>query len=135
MHTHRGLSLGRRRTLLVGTDAAALRFLEYLEELGGLDYEVVGLVGQKQELRGGAMAGRQVIGLVDELQQLVKEYAIDELIFTSGTISHSLEKVGKRWGRKNLRIRMVPVNFDILTNGQVPASVDELPLIEILPKR
>ena len=135
MHTRRGRRLGRRRTLLVGTDATAAAFLGYLEKLGWLDYEVVGLVGQEQEDRGRAVGGKQVVGLADELQQLVQSYAIDELIFTSGTVSYSLAELGKRQGRRNLRIRMVTGSFESLLAGQVPTSADELPLIEISSNR
>ncbi len=134
MCTRLGRRLDERRALLVGTDATARRFLEYLGELGGLEYEIVGLVGQEREQRGGVVAGKQVVGLVDELQQLAQEYAIDELIFTSGTVADALEKAGKFRGRKRVRIRLVAGSFVELLGDWIPGSADELPLIEIFPR-
>ena len=131
VQSHRGRQLVRRRILLVGTDVPMQRFLEHLEQLGGLDYEVVGLVGQDSAHRGGAVAGRQVIGLVDELQQLVQEYAIDELIFTTGTVPYVLENLGKHKEGRALRIRMVPEAFTDLLGDWAPTTAEELPLIEI----
>jgi len=129
----RARHLGRWRTLLVGTDRTAVEFMECLENLEDQPYEVIGLVGQAPEWRGREVAGKQVIGLADELQQLVREYDIDQLIFTSGTVSLSLAQLGRRWGRKKLRICMVPGSFS--SKDQTQASADQLPLIEIAPRR
>ena len=128
-------TLDRRRTLIVGTDAAAQRLVTCLNHLGDHPYEVVGLVGETPEQRGGTVADEPVIGLVDELQQLVRDYAIEQLIFTSGAVSLSLSPLGERWGRRNLRICMLPGSFAESGAGPLPTSAAELPLIELAPGR
>ena len=133
--TYRGYRLGQRRTLVVGTDGAVVNLLEYMAKVEGLGFEVVGVVGQESKMRGRMLAGSQVIGLVDELQQLVHEYRIGALIFTSGTIVHSLRKMGKRWGNKRLQIYMLAGNSTDLQAGQAPGGSGKLPLIEVLPRR
>ena len=133
--TYRGYQLGQRRTLVVGTDKAVANLLEYMAIQEGLAFEVVGVVGQEPENRGRMVAGSQVIGLVDELQQLVQEYRIDALIFTSGTIVHSLKKMGKGWRNKKLQIYMLAGNDTDLKAGPVPGGTAHLPLIEVLPRR
>ena len=135
MHTHSGGALARRRILLVGADESATNFLEYLETLSELPCEVVGLVSQEREQQGRMVAGCQVIGVTDDLQQLVQEFAIDALIFTSGAAYHSLEKMGQRWGRKQLRIYLVPEAFERQIEGPSAPTWDELPVVEILPRR
>ena len=133
--TYRGYRLGQRRTLVVGTDEAVESLLNYMASAVGLGFEVVGVVGREPEMRGRMLADSQVIGLVDELQQLVHEYRIDALIFTSGTIVHSLKQMGKGWGTKKLQVYMLAGNGADLQNGQVPRDSTKLPLIEVLPRR
>ena len=131
LHSRRG----RRRTLLVGTDAAAERFVGVLEKLEKPPYELIGLVGEGPEQRGRFVADRPVIGLVDELQRLVRRYEVEQLIFTSATVSLSLDQLEGRWGRRNLRICMLPGTFADVDEEQFPASAGELPLIEIAPEK
>ena len=123
-------SLGRQRILVVGPEPSARDFLEQLATGSARDYDVVGVVGEVPESRGRVVAGKPTIGLVPDLQRLVREYNIAGLVFLPGA-TPSLQEMGKRWGRKHLRIYMIV--GDIGTGGS-PAPT-ELPLIEILPKR
>ena len=122
----------RLRTLLVGTDQAAADFVGYLgQAAGAARYDLIGLVGQDPEQRGRPVAGRPVLGVVDELQDLVRDYEIDQLVFTASTLSLSLEQRGRDWGVKGLRFSMVPVSFAEMVAGRGPKDTAPLPLIEI----
>ncbi len=135
LQTHSGRRLNRRRTLLVGADDEAVRFLEHLERVGGLHYEVIGLVGRDQEERGLLVAGKQVIGLVDDLERLVDQYGIEELIFTSSHIVHSLRLAGEAWRRnRNLQVHLVPGPLNEVLPERQPERFADLPLVEISPK-
>jgi GT2 family glycosyltransferase len=127
---HGGGSFSRQRILVVGPEKPARDFLELLARTGSRDYDVVGVVGEVPESRGRAVAGKPTIGLVPDLQQLVREYDIAGLVFLPGA-TPSLQEMGKRWGRKRLRIYMIAGEI-LVDDAQTPA---ELPLIEILPKR
>ena len=96
-----------------------------------MDGQLIGLVAMEPELRGRMVSGIQVVGLVEELPALVKEYRADELVFTDSTISQSLRQVsGGRW-RQRLRLRLVTGSFAALIEGMTPTSVEDLPLVEI----
>ena len=129
--TSPGLGLGRRRMLVVGADETAVELLDFLRQRSDLEYEVIGLVADTGELRGREISGKQVVGLVGELRQLVREYEVSELVFTSDMVGHALKGAGRRWQRQQLRLRMIPGSFAQLTAGQAYTSVDQLPLIEI----
>ncbi|MDP6984871.1 MAG: hypothetical protein QGG05_17490, partial [Candidatus Latescibacteria bacterium] len=75
------------------------------------------------------VADHPVVGLVDELPGLVKEYDIDELIFTATSVSDALRYATARPAR--LRLRMVSGQVD--ATSPAPTSIDELPLIDIRP--
>ncbi|MEE3258259.1 MAG: hypothetical protein VX293_03525, partial [Candidatus Latescibacterota bacterium] len=94
-------------------------------------YDLIGVVGQASGQRDRPLAGRPVIGLVDELEGLVRDYAIDQLIFTPSTMSLSLEQLGRNWGAKSLRISMVPVSFAEMVASRGTNDAEPLPLIEI----
>ncbi|MFH1568413.1 MAG: glycosyltransferase family 2 protein [Gemmatimonadota bacterium] len=131
-HTSRR-GLGRRRLLVVGTDESARELVAFLAGAGGLDSQLVGLVSLEPELRGGELWGAQVVGTVDELASLVGQYHVDELVFTTATISHALHQLGRR--SRRLRLRLVPGSFARLVEGERPASLDDLPLVEVAPRR
>jgi len=125
----RGLS--RRRILIVGTDAPGVQLAELLRSRQGLDCQLIGLVAMEPELRGRLVSGVQVVGLVEELPALVREYRADQLVFTDSTISQSLRQVrGGRW-RPRPRLRLVTGSFAALVEGLSLNSVDDLPLVEI----
>ncbi len=121
--------LYRRRILLVGTDEEAVAFANYLRELGGLDYYLVGLVGSDRSDRGRLVAGHQVIGLTDELPALVAQYEIDEVVFATGTLGSARRQATGIDGR--VRVRRVPPAFAELLGDWTPGSAEELPLLEV----
>jgi len=131
LRTSSGLRLGRRRSLVIGTDAVAVDFVEYLDNVEGLDFEVVGLISQQPDLRGRSIAGKPVLGVMHELQKLVREYNIDDLVFTSGTISDFLQEAHRGWRSPKLRLCMVPESFAELVRTRRPSSMADMPLIEI----
>ena len=130
-----GRRVGARRTLIVGTDSSAVQFLDFLQESGGLDCKLAGVVSADREEVGSMVSGHQVIGSIDDLPQLLKDGDFDDLIFTSGTISHSLRSAGSGRRLRRLRLRMVPGTFSELVRDSNATSMDDLPLIEITPRR
>ncbi|MBT6618972.1 MAG: glycosyltransferase, partial [Gemmatimonadetes bacterium] len=93
---------GRLRTLLVGTDQTAADFVDYLgQKAGAARYDLIGLVGQDPEQRGRPVAGRPVLGMLGQLEELVRDYEIEQLVFTPSTMSLSLEQMGRDWGGKS----------------------------------
>ena len=125
---NRGGQLGRQRILVVGHEAAAREFLELLASTEACKYEAIGVVGELPESRGRAVAGKPILGLVEDLGRLASQYNIGGLVFLPGA-TPSLQEMGQRWGRKHLRIYMVVGD---IANTEPSTG---LPLIEILPKR
>ena len=135
MHTQRGRRLGRRRVMLVGTDVEAQELLQYLQDVGGLDCEVTGIIAIDRARVGEVVAGTRVIGGVEELPRLVKEYNAEELLFTSQTIAHSLHRVGRGFAARQLRLRIIPASFREFVEAAEPRSLDDLPLVEVSAHR
>ena len=122
---------GRLRTLLVGTDAAAVDFVEQLERAGMAHCNLIGVVGEAPQQRGHPLAGRPVIGDVGELEELVNDFAIDHLVFTPSAMASFLEQPVQSRGARDLRVSMVPVAFAEMVVDRGAYDSASLPLVEI----
>jgi FlaA1/EpsC-like NDP-sugar epimerase len=128
-----GRRLGRRRILVVGTDAAARQFVERLTAWGGLDSQIIGFAGDSGE-RGRAIAGAPVVGLVEDVIALAGEYDVDELVFTPASVADALRHA--RTGTRRRRLRQLLLTGDLPgPEAPPPESVDDLPLLEIAAGR
>jgi len=122
---------GRLRTLLVGTDAVAVDFVEQLERAGMAYCNLIGVVGEAPHQRGRPLAGRPVIGDVGELEGLVNDFAIDHLVFTPSAMASFLEQPVQTRGARDLRVSMVPIAFAEMVADRGAYDSASLPLVEI----
>lgn len=122
---------GRLRTLLVGTDAVAVDFVEQLERAGMAHCNLIGVVGERPQQRGRPLAGRPLIGHVGELEELVNDFAIDHLVFTPSAMSSFLERPVQARGARELRVSMVPIGFTEVVADRGVRDCAPLPLVEI----
>ena len=122
---------GRLRTLLVGTDAAAVDFVEQLERAGMAHCNLIGVVGEIPQQRGRPLAGRPLVGHVGELEELVNDFAIDHLVFTPSAMSSFLERPVQAWEARGLRVSMVPIAFAEVVADRGVRDCAPLPLVEI----
>ena len=122
---------GRLRTLLVGTDAVAVHFVEQLERTGMVPCDLIGVVGDGSQQRGCPLAGRPVVGHVGELEALVDDFAIDHLVFTPSAMASFLEQPVQSRGARDLRVSMVPVAFAEMVAERGIHDSAPLPLVEI----
>ena len=128
----RGREIGGRRALIVGTEEEGLSFLETVGRYPHLDYEILGFVGVRREMRGEQIGGKRVIGVVEDLPKLVREYRIDEVVVTTGTVSCS-RMLGLSAGLRGpaVQFKLVPSAFESLVNGRKIEHLEDLPVIEV----
>ena len=122
---------GRLRTLLVGTDAVAVHFVEQLERTSMVNCDLIGVVGDGSQQRGCPLAGRPVVGHVGELEALVDDFAIEHLVFTPSAMASFLEQPVQSRGARDLRVSMVPVAFAEMVADRGIHDSAPLPLVEI----
>ena len=122
---------GRLRTLLVGTDAAAVDFVGQLERAGMAHCNLIGVVGDTPQQRGRPVAGRPVVGHVGELEELVNDFAIDHLVFTPSAMASFLEQPVQTRGTRDLRVSMVPIALAEMVADRGTHDSAPLPLVEI----
>ncbi len=133
---HHRRTAGRKRTLLVGTDAAAVHFVETLARLDPVhQFQLAGIVGESPASRGARLAGRPVLGTIGELHALVRDYDIEQLVFTSAAAASAFDQLGPRWGLRGIRLRLLAASFADPARAAQVRSGAQLPLIELAANR
>lgn len=79
-----------RNTVIIGSIDDAVKLRDILKESDSYTFEIIGCVGISQEsIRGTESHGIHVIGLVNELNELIKEYSINVVILAGSDIPFS----------------------------------------------
>jgi FlaA1/EpsC-like NDP-sugar epimerase len=119
-------------TLIVGTGVAAIRLLQKLQDHPETGYRVVGFLDDCDELPEKEVAGRPVLGNLDDLRAVATEHAVEEIFVALPSLGHTrmlslvldCEDLG-------VTFRVVTNLFEVLTAGTHIDLVDELPLVRL----
>jgi FlaA1/EpsC-like NDP-sugar epimerase len=68
------------KVIVVGAGVAGKLMVEDIVATKETTFEIVGFVDDNSELRGQEVADRPVLGAIEDLPRLVKEYAVEELL-------------------------------------------------------
>lgn len=126
----RGRGVGEDRVLIVGTGDIAKMILDKMRQSPGLGYRPVGFV--TEEKGPASIFGVPVLGLIDDIGALVKEYRIDEVIVAIPTLSHQqLLEIVSKCQKRNVNIKCFPDLFQIIASEIDISDLDGLPLITV----
>ncbi|HEY4612768.1 MAG TPA: sugar transferase, partial [Bacteroidota bacterium] len=132
-----GKSAGRkglfgRRTLIVGTDAAAQKILRRIRTRVADGYEVLGFIDTTRKRLGEQLAGLPILGSSDNVGKIIDELRISDVIFSTQTLSYSdiLSVIGRAGGRA-VNFQIVPNSLEVMIGKASVDSLDNLPLVPI----
>ncbi|MCL5263637.1 MAG: undecaprenyl-phosphate glucose phosphotransferase [Chloroflexi bacterium] len=126
----RALDIGQYRVLIVGTDDIAKMILDKMRHSPGLGYRAVGFV--TEEPGPASVFGVPVVGTVENVGTLVKEYRIDEVIVAIPTLSRKqLLDIVAKCQKQNVNIRCYPDLFQIMASEVSISDLDGLPLVTV----
>ncbi len=121
---------GRDRVLIVGTGPVAQMVLQKIQWSPFLGYEIVGLVncnGDETESPGAA-----VLGVADEIPDLIIQHEIDEVIIALPEVDHQeLLRIISLCERNRVAIKVYPDLFQIMASTMSIDDLGGLPLISI----
>jgi GT2 family glycosyltransferase/lipopolysaccharide/colanic/teichoic acid biosynthesis glycosyltransferase len=127
----RGTLFGRR-TLIVGTELDAVDLLQKLRTRIGEGYEIVGFVGTTHEQTGKTLDGVQVVGSIDNVGKIIKEYRISDVIFSPKALSYAqILSVISRSREQIVNFHLVPTTMEVIVGKANVDSLDDLPLVQI----
>ncbi|MCB9449850.1 MAG: sugar transferase [Anaerolineaceae bacterium] len=111
----------RRRVLIVGTDWAALSIISAIGRYAHQTYDIVGLVGEAEEV-GGAIGDVPVLGAGGDILTLVRGHQVRELVVTSTReLSGTLFQGVMDAYEQGVTIVPMPLLYERIT-GQVPVE-------------
>ena len=103
--------VGRRRVIIVGPVSEAARIRTFFNDNKSTLYDIVGCI----ETTSGAIRGREVdglhiLGLVDELEEILKEYSVEVVLMVGSSLPYSkiLSKGGRFGLLKRPEFKFVP---------------------------
>lgn len=116
----KGLKEEKARTLIVGAGDAGEQILRSIQASGNSSYLPVGFVDDNPAKRGVIIHGLKVLGKINEIPKIVKEYQIEEMIIAlpsagSKAIRGAVE-MGRKAGLK--KIKIVP-SLSAIMNGEI----------------
>ncbi|HDY88042.1 MAG TPA: hypothetical protein ENH82_08025, partial [bacterium] len=120
-----------RKTIIIGRIADAVKLRRVLSESGLSSFDVSGCVETSRDaIRGTEVEGLHVLGLVGELNDIIREYSVDVVIMVGSNIPFSkILNNGGRFGSMRTEFMFVPDLTAINENKEY--SADYITLVDI----
>ena len=128
------VEVGRlKRFLIVGAGNAGEALLREIHRMPVVQYEVIGLIDDDPAKQGSHIHGIPVLGTVDKLPQICKEYNIDEIAIAMPSASHQqLRRVIQVCNGTKIRFRTVPSITDIASGKFSVSQIRDVDIKDLL---
>ena len=119
-------------TLIAGTNKEAEQTISELRDRRDLGYRVVGVLGETAS-GGGTFGGVEVVGSMNDLPDIVRALAIQEVIITDSSItSDRMFEAMMRIGRgQRVEFRFAPSLFELLPQKTSVDQIGVLPMVRL----
>jgi GT2 family glycosyltransferase len=124
--------ISRSRTLIVGTNSNAVKIANKLK-LKRTDYHsVAGLVGKYHKDLGKKIDSFEIIGSLENIGKVIKEYKISEVIFSSEDLNYSeMMTVVANCQNEPVEFKISGTELDFIVGKTSVSMLDDIPLIEV----
>ena len=124
------------RLLIIGAGDAAEKILRELQSNPRLKYDVVGFLDDDPKKHGMQIHGVPVLGDIDQLMSLVKEYEVNEILIAiaSGTRKEMRRIVGLCEGT-GLKFRIIPSIGELIDGRLSVKSIREVAYEDLLGRK
>lgn len=126
---------GRRCALIIGFNDKAFEVYDTLLQHRGLGIDAEAFVSVKEEKIGQVYKGIKVEGSIDDLNELIKGFKVQEIIIALEKENHDVlvEVISKTEG-KDIKLKIVPDLYEILSGQARTSQIYGMPLIDIMPE-
>ena len=122
--------IGNRNVLIVGTGETAIKLQKKFVLVPTLGLNLIGFVTDKDEEVGGDIWGVNVLGKIDELDQLISNHKISEVFVASPEESEEyLMAIVERLEQLGVVYRVVPRFYHFMSHKVRIENLDSIPLI------
>ncbi|NWF50117.1 MAG: glycosyltransferase [Ignavibacteriaceae bacterium] len=125
-------SAGQKRTLVVGLNETALMIGHKLQHKRTDLRNIVGLIGFSNKEVGMKINSFEVVGTDQNIQKIIKEFNVNEIIFSSSEISYNkMMEIVSRCQNENVEFKIVGSNLEFIVGKTAVTLLDDMPLIEL----
>jgi exopolysaccharide biosynthesis polyprenyl glycosylphosphotransferase len=127
--------VGRRCALIIGFNDKAFEVFDTLIEHRGLGIDAEAFVAVRQENIGKDHKGIKVEGSIENLEELIRKFNAQEIIIALEKEDHDVlvEVISKTEG-KDVKLKIVPDLYEILSGQARTSQIYGMPLIDIMPE-
>jgi len=129
---HRGFFLSS--ALIVGANNEGLSLAEQLMTTKASGFQVIGFIDKKLPLGTTLLRHLQVLGTVDQLDDIINHYEVEELILASSAISSRdrMLDIFQKYGiSSDVNVRMSSGLYEIITTGLTIKEFAYVPLVGV----
>lgn len=132
--------IGARNTFIVGWSHKAYELCDMVMKYPALGYHVVGFVkvrksSSAKRARGVDYRGVPVVGSIDELASLIRQYNIRELLIGLDSTEHEkLIDIINACNGFEVGLKIMPDMYDIVSGQARISSIYGFPLIDVMPE-
>jgi FlaA1/EpsC-like NDP-sugar epimerase len=126
---------GTRNTLIVGAGAAGDMLLRDLQRSQEHDYHVVGFVDDNPGKRGIVLAGRSVLGSIDDLPRVAREHEVEQVLIAIPRLPAArVRQILSQCADLKLAFKILPVSFVYLQERVTASMLHDLVPEDLLPR-
>ncbi|GAB1442302.1 undecaprenyl-phosphate glucose phosphotransferase [Ignavibacteriales bacterium] len=127
--------IGRKKALIVGYNDRAKEIHDQIMSHPALGLDVVGYVAIKDENLGKQYNDVEVVGKVSEIEEIIDRFEIKEVILSvSRQNDDLLIEIISRCETKDVRLKIIPDLYEILSGQARTVQLYGFPLIDINPQ-
>jgi len=132
----KGMEEGEKRLLIIGAGDAGEKILRELHSNRRLKYDVVGFLDDDSKKHGMQIHGVPVLGNIDQILNLVKEYEVDELLIAiaSATRKGMRRIIGLCEGT-GLKFRIIPSIGELIDGKLSVKSIRNVAYEDLLGRK
>jgi hypothetical protein len=124
--------ISRSRALVVGTNSHAVKVANKLK-LKRTDYRsVAGLIGKYHHDFGKKVDSFEVIGSLENIEKVIREYKISEVIFSSEDLNYSeMMRIVANCQNEPVEFKISGTELDFIVGKTSVSMLDDIPLIDV----
>ncbi|MGQ9798997.1 MAG: glycosyltransferase [Ignavibacterium sp.] len=120
------------RTLVIGTQKNAVQIASKLKHKKTELRNIVGLIGNSYKDVGNKIDSFEIIGTDQNINKVIRDYQVDEIIFSSEELSYNqMIQIISSLRKENIEFKVVGSDQDFVVGKTSVSILDDIPLFEI----
>jgi lipopolysaccharide/colanic/teichoic acid biosynthesis glycosyltransferase len=127
-----GKTLLGRNTVIVSDVHSGEKLVRRFNSQVDSGYNIIGIVTSNGEYKSDEYAGVKILGHIDILDSVVKEYNIQEVILSTNELSYDqILRIMSQSERHRVNFKLIPNNLDVIIGKASIDKIDDVPMFEI----